>query len=308
MANPEHVELLKQGFEVWNKWREDNPDTVPDLSNSNLSREFLEHVNLEDANLENTNIEETFLYSSDLTSANLRGANLAKTNLVKADLTRADLQGANLTGTYLPSAVLYQTNLRDADFTRTIINVTIFADVDLSKVKNIDHCFSVGPSVVDFRTLQKSWPLPRNFLRDIGLPEAYIDYLPSLFDTSPFQFYTCFISYYHEDQEFAERLHADLQDKGVRDKVILVLSEKTVQSNWVEYEVERTLDEEVRRKADILMPIRLDGSVFDCEDNWAKRISENRSIGDFTRWKEFDEYKKAFEFLMKWLKAEGEGG
>ena len=78
MANPEHVELLKQGFEVWNKWREDNPDTVPDLSNSNLSREFLEHVNLEDANLENTNIEETFLYSSDLTSAISEGLTLLK--------------------------------------------------------------------------------------------------------------------------------------------------------------------------------------------------------------------------------------
>jgi hypothetical protein len=85
----------------------------------------------------------------------------------------------------------------------------------------------------------------------------------------------------------------------------MVLSEKTVQSNWVEYEVDKALDEEIRRKTDILMPIRLDDSVFDCEDNWAARLKENRSIGDFTKWKEHDEYKKAFDFLMKWLKSEG---
>ena len=32
----------------------------------------------------------------------------------------------------------------------------------------------------------------------------------------PFQYYSCFISSSTRDQEFAERLHADLQAKGVR--------------------------------------------------------------------------------------------
>ena len=32
MANEEHVALLKQGVEVWNKWREENPDIKPDLT------------------------------------------------------------------------------------------------------------------------------------------------------------------------------------------------------------------------------------------------------------------------------------
>ena len=31
MANPEHVEILKQGVDVWNKWREDNRGIRPDL-------------------------------------------------------------------------------------------------------------------------------------------------------------------------------------------------------------------------------------------------------------------------------------
>ena len=36
MANPEHVEILKKGVEVWNRWREDNPEIEPDLSGEDL--------------------------------------------------------------------------------------------------------------------------------------------------------------------------------------------------------------------------------------------------------------------------------
>lgn len=32
MANPEHLEILKQGVGVWNEWREVEPYLKPDLS------------------------------------------------------------------------------------------------------------------------------------------------------------------------------------------------------------------------------------------------------------------------------------
>ena len=32
MANPEHLAILKRGVEVWNEWREDHPETRPDLA------------------------------------------------------------------------------------------------------------------------------------------------------------------------------------------------------------------------------------------------------------------------------------
>ena len=31
MPNPEHLEILKQGVEVWNKWRDEYPKMQPDL-------------------------------------------------------------------------------------------------------------------------------------------------------------------------------------------------------------------------------------------------------------------------------------
>jgi hypothetical protein len=36
MANQEHLEILHQGVEIWNKWREEKPDIVPDLSGAEL--------------------------------------------------------------------------------------------------------------------------------------------------------------------------------------------------------------------------------------------------------------------------------
>jgi hypothetical protein len=49
----------------------------------------------------------------------------------------------------------------------------------------------------------------------VGLPDRLIEYLPSLFDQA-IQFYSCFISYSSKDQDFADRIHADLQNNGVR--------------------------------------------------------------------------------------------
>ena len=37
MANPEHLAKLKEGVEVWNKWRKDNPEIRHDLAESNLT-------------------------------------------------------------------------------------------------------------------------------------------------------------------------------------------------------------------------------------------------------------------------------
>jgi len=57
MANEEHLRILKQGVEAWNKWREENPDTEPDLRGANLSRANLSGANLSRANLREANVE-----------------------------------------------------------------------------------------------------------------------------------------------------------------------------------------------------------------------------------------------------------
>jgi len=52
MANPEHVEMLKQGVVVWNKWRMKHRGIIPDLSGVDLSERDLSGANLEEADLQ----------------------------------------------------------------------------------------------------------------------------------------------------------------------------------------------------------------------------------------------------------------
>jgi uncharacterized protein YjbI with pentapeptide repeats len=105
MANPEHLAILKQGVEVWNKWRSEDIKVKPDLSGADLSE-----ANLSKANLSKANIRK-----ADLRKANLSKANLNKANLSKVHFWQANLSGANLSGADLWEAYLLGANLRGAD-------------------------------------------------------------------------------------------------------------------------------------------------------------------------------------------------
>jgi hypothetical protein len=210
---------------------------------------------------------------------------------------------------------------------------TVFANTDLTDAKGLDRCNHPGPSTVDHRTLERSGPLPLPlvFLRGCGLPDSLIDYMPALLNQA-IQFYSCFISYAAKDQEFAEYLHAGLQDKGVRcwfapedlkigdeirptldqairvrDKLLIVLSGTSIERPWVKREVEQALDEEARRGEPVLFPIRLDDAVLDVTVGWAT-VVKRRHIGDFRAWKDHDAYRPAFERLLRDLKVEANGG
>ena len=86
----------------------------------------------------------------------------------------------------------------------------------MSGVKGLDTLNHVGPSSIGIDTIYKSkGKIPLAFLRGAGVPENLIEYMASLVG-SGIEFYSLFISYSTKDQEFAERLHNDLQAKGVR--------------------------------------------------------------------------------------------
>jgi hypothetical protein len=172
--------------------------------------------------------------------------------------------------------------------------------------------------------LKYSGSLSIAFLRGVGLPDNLIEYLPSLLNAA-----IQYISYSSKDEDFAKRLHADLQNNGVRcwfaphdmpigakiidaldeairlrDKVLLILSEGAIASDWVEGEVTRALDEERTRKQVVLFPVRIDDAVMQTSEGWARLLRGQRNIGDFTAWKEHDRYQKGFERLMRDLRVD----
>jgi hypothetical protein len=252
----------------------------------------------------------------------LRSATLRRAHLGDADLRRADLSHADLRDANLGAAILSDANLRGADLTKATLVGTVFANVSLTNVIGLETCIHHAPSSIDHRTLQESGPLPLSFLRGVGLPDNLIDYLPSLLKQA-IQHYSCFISYSTKDQEFAERLHADLQNKGVRcwfaphdlrigkkildaidaairlrDRVLLILSEHSINSDWVEDEVTAGFEEERKRGEEVLFPIRLDDTVMKTKEAWAAKLRA-RLIGDFQHWKDHDAYTRSFERVVR---------
>ena len=117
VANPEHVEILKQGVKVWNKWREENPETKPDLSGAHLLGAILQRADLSGADLNGAFLRQAHLYGADLSKANLKNAILVGATLSKANLTGADLTGANLAscsmneGTIVEGAILTESRV-----------------------------------------------------------------------------------------------------------------------------------------------------------------------------------------------------
>ena len=56
----------------------------------------------------------------------------------------------------------------------------------------------------------------------------------------------------------------------------------------------------------VLFPIRLDEAVMKTSKAWAANLRRLRHIGDFTGWKDHDDYQKAFGRLLRDLKAEAQ--
>src|SRR5437763_9731282 len=90
----------------------------------------------------------------------------------------------------------------------------------------------------------------------------------------------------------------------LHDKLLLVLTEHSVASQWVEHEVETALGKELEGKPNVLFPIRLDEAVMQSRTGWVSHVRLTRHIGDFTNCKNHDEYQQAFNGLLRDLTAE----
>lgn len=158
MANPEHVEILKQGVEVWNRWRRKHPDIVPDLSEADLNGANLSGANLSETNLRLANLRWTDLGEADLKLADLRRADLSEANLREAVLNGANLKGADLTevnlrwtdlsGAHISEAVLKDADLTEAQLIGTDLSYSTLVDTDLSNA-TLSDCNIYGISAWD---------------------------------------------------------------------------------------------------------------------------------------------------------------
>jgi uncharacterized protein YjbI with pentapeptide repeats len=315
MANQEHLKILAEGVPAWNEWRDREGWAFPDLAGANLRSADLRGANLAHVLLANADLTDAALTSAGLTKANLTGAILAnadlrmvrlreatlvRASLLGADLGGADLKDADCTGADLSGAYFRGTRLTGAIFAEVRLRGTTFAEIDFRAIRDLDKAKHDGPSGIGVDSVYSSQgQIPQSFLRGAGLPENFITFMKSLTGAA-FEFYSCFISFSTRDQDFADRLHADLQAKGVRcwfaphdiqggrkvheqideairvyDKLLLILSEASLNSNWVKTEIANARAREERQKRQMLFPIAI--VPFDRIRDW-KLFDADRGI------------------------------
>jgi uncharacterized protein YjbI with pentapeptide repeats len=131
MANEEQLSILRQGVNVWNKWREEHPNVEIDLSKASLYEAKLSEVNFRKANLQGAFLESAELSVSSLVESNLAGANLMSANLFDADLMHANLSHANLFGADLMAADLTGCDLTGSTLAKAIMVNTV---IDKAKI------------------------------------------------------------------------------------------------------------------------------------------------------------------------------
>lgn len=212
------------------------------------------------------------------------------------------------------------------------IGNTTFANIDMSNVRNLESIVHTAPSSIGLDSFTKSrGKIPAKFLKGCGVAEVFIEYADS-FNPKPIDYYSCFISYSRKDEVFVQKLYKDLQNKRIRcwldqedlkigdkirktihesiriyDKLLIVLSSESINSEWVEDEVNTALDKERKNKMTCLFPIRIDDIIFKTETSWAETIRNGRHIGDFSDWENNNAYETAFKRLLRDLELDGAG-
>lgn len=360
MANAEHLMVISRGAEAWNAWRTRNWDTRPDFRSANMEMMSLSGANLKNADLVGAKLcnaqlffadfDHAILQEADLKKAMLRGANMSSASLFRASLDTADLRDvtlsfAQLTNADFQNAILTGTNfygasVEGANFENAFFAQTILSDLDLSKAIGLEKARHVGPSEIGIRTIYKSkGKIPDVFLRGSGVPEEFIRFIPS-FVNQPIQFYSCFISYSHEDRAFAQLLHDTLQGKGIRcwlddhqllpgddlydsidngiklwDKVLLCASKTSLTSWWVDNEINRAFEKEAQlmkqrgKKVLALIPINLDDFLFNPEfQNGKGSEIRNRVSANFVNWERNNAlFTREIEKVVRALKTNDAG-
>jgi len=311
------------------------------LSGADLSRADLRGADLNGTDFNQAQLTGADLTGANLRRANLNSASLIGANFVVADLTKADFREASLYGAILSRVNLEGVDLSRArigltTFASTDLSVvkglesvthdspsTIGADTLLLSHGQIPKAFLRGCGLSDWQIEASGLHQPDLTNEELG---NILYKIHDLRVHQPIQINPLFISYTHRDGDFVNELERHLVNDGIRfwrdvhhstagrlerqvdrairlnPTVLLVLSENSVRSDWVQHEARlaRELEKDLRR--DVLCPIALDGSWEDC--GWPERLLEQikeYKILDFSNWQDRTHFTRVYKSLVEGL-------
>lgn len=212
-------------------------------------------------------------------------------------------------------------------------------NINFSLVKGLETVLHRGPSTIGIDTIYESNAnIPQRFLIGAGVPDDFISYIRSLVGHA-IELFSCFISYSHHDEAFARRLYSKMRDQNLRvwsapedvkggrklheqidraiqmhDRLLLVLSEHSLRSEWVTTEIRKARRIELKENRRKLFPIRLvnfeqirDWECFDADTGKDLAVEVREYfIPDFSQWKDHDCFEAAFDRLLNDLTPDAE--
>lgn len=275
MANPEHLEIVKQGAEAIRKWREKQFSVAPlDVS------------------------------GADLCAADLREAELYEALLHGSRLDGASFQGAEFWGTMFANVDL--SSAKGLEDVRHLGPSTLGVDTLRASKGGIPEAFLRGCGLLPWEILDAR-------LHDPTLSAGEIaDLQCKIFEERAKGWFLggLFISYAHEDRKLVDKLRQRLLQHKVavwldghdavagplerqvfdairlNDVFLVVLSAASVESDWVEAELEQARRKEKQENRDFLCPVALDESwKVKADRHVLWRQVKQKNVLDFSRWK-----------------------
>jgi uncharacterized protein YjbI with pentapeptide repeats len=297
-----------------------------DLSHSDLSSSSLYGASIRESSLHGSEIMEADLSHADLRKTVLLDANLCGSGLIAANLAEAVMRRADLTEAWVGHTTFLGNDLSEVIGLGTVRHgAPSFIGIDTIRLSKgaIPQVFLRGCGLsdldVEFAKLANHH-LNNEEVTTIGYK------IIELHASRPVQITPLFISYSHSDAQFVEKMEDSLNERGVRswrdvhhatagrlDKIIdramrlnptvlLVLSEHSVNSDWVEHEAAKARELEKKLKRDVLCPVALDDSWKNCE--WSevlrRQVSKYRIL-PFSNWQDDRVFTRQFNKLVEGL-------
>jgi uncharacterized protein YjbI with pentapeptide repeats len=140
MAEEKHIEILMKGARAWNRWREANPNIIPDLSNAELSKQELKLIPYFDTSY--PHVSNIFCSLDKPKGANFCYANLCGVNLTKAKISHGDFSESNLEKAIFDHAQLHSanfscSNLNDASMVSAELINANFSRAKMQKTRMV---------------------------------------------------------------------------------------------------------------------------------------------------------------------------
>jgi hypothetical protein len=257
------------------------------LSSADLSQADLTGTDLTEVNLRCANLTEARLWEANLTGANFSFADLSKADFERAELRETDFANAIVRKTEFKEAVCFQTrwvsvDLSDAKHLKSLRHIgpsTVGLDTLERSQGKIPEVFLRDCGLASWETLFAQMYDPRITADAVAQIAKAISEQRS---EGPLRRGGVFISYSKTDKQFANALYRHLSDAnmiawldrhdgpashleqpvtdaiGPRDVLMLVLSERSLKSEWIWDEINAALEREVVEARSILIPVSLD--------------------------------------------------